>query len=462
MAKQTEVIHIYHTNDLHSHFDHWPQIHRFLYGKKKMHEAAGETCLTFDIGDHVDRSHPFTEGTQGKGNVELLNRALYDAVTIGNNEGITLSKEALCQLYVNASFPVVVGNLLEPDGALPAWLTDHVIFTTQQGLRVGVIGATAPYPDFYSILGWQIIEPVRQLKELAARLAPSVDVLICLSHLGLPTDQQLATECPQLDVILGAHTHHLFMKGEELGGTLLAATGKFGEYVGHVEIEMDFVTKKKIRQSANIYQSSLLDRTDVDVIEVERLLEKGNQALDEPVFYNPSPLPQNLFDESPLSNFFGRALLAYTKADCAMFNAGIFLGCIEQGWVTKQHLHQLLPHPINPCTVTLDGEELLRIHRLSQNEEWPQVEIKGLGFRGAVMGAMLYERLFVNRHGQLFAGNREVVPGENYTLATLDMFTFGFFFPTLKNAEKHYFAPELIRDVFAWYGQQNNPSHLLS
>lgn len=457
-----EVIHIYHTNDLHSHFDHWPQIHRFLHSKKKMHEAANETCYIFDIGDHVDRSHPFTEGTEGRGNVELLNRALYDAVTIGNNEGITLSKEALSQLYTDANFPVIVGNLLEHDGTRPTWLTDHVVFTTKQGLRVGIIGATAPYTDFYSILGWKITEPIEQLKKLSAELAPSVDVLICLSHLGLPTDERLAAECPELDVILGAHTHHLFMKGEEIQNTLLAATGKFGQYVGHVEIEVDVATRKKVRHSATVYETALMSRIGDDLLQMERLLEHGYKALEEPVFYNPTPMSQNLFDVSPLSNFFGRALLAYTKADCAMFNAGIFLASVDKGWVTKHHLHQLLPHPINPCTVTLDGAELLTIHTLSQNEEWPQIKIKGLGFRGAMMGAMLYEQLFTNHQGHLYVGNREVIPGESYTLATLDMFTFGFFFPTLKDAQKNYFAPELIRDVFAWYGKQTYSSKFLS
>ena len=44
--------------------------------------------------------------------------------------------------------------------------------------------------------------------------------------------------------------------------------------------------------------------------------------------------------------------------------------------------------------------------------------------------------LYKNRYGQLFAGNREVVPGEKYTLATLDMFTFGFFFPRLNMQKK--------------------------
>ncbi len=43
----------------------------------------------------MDRSNIYTEATLGKGNVELLNEAQYDVVTIGNNEGITLSFEDL-------------------------------------------------------------------------------------------------------------------------------------------------------------------------------------------------------------------------------------------------------------------------------------------------------------------------------------------------------------------------------
>ena len=58
-------------------------------------EKREKRVYLFDIGDHVDRSHSFTEGTQGKGNIKLLNEAGYDAVTIGNNEGITMSKESL-------------------------------------------------------------------------------------------------------------------------------------------------------------------------------------------------------------------------------------------------------------------------------------------------------------------------------------------------------------------------------
>lgn len=51
------------------------------------------------------------------------------------------------------------------------------------------------------------------------------------------------------------------------------------------------------------------------------------------------------------------------------------------------------------------------------------------------MGAMIHERLYKNKAGKLFAGNREVVPDGIYKLATLDMFTFGYFFQ-LSNSRK--------------------------
>ena len=137
-----------------------------------------------------------------------------------------------------------------------------------------------------------------------------------------------------------------------------------------------------------------------------------------------------------------------------MFNAGIFLGSLEKGWVTKEDLHSLLPHPINLCLITLDGAELREVYELSLTKEWPQIEIKGLGFRGALMGAMIHERLYKNRYGSFLREIVKLYQVEKYTLATLDMFTFGFFFPSLKHAEKEYYMPELIRDVFGWYGIQ--------
>ena len=106
-----EKIHIFYTNDWHSHFAYWPRMQAYIQQRKASYEQQGDTVLLCDVGDHMDRSSIFTEATQGKGNVALLNDAGYDVVTIGNNEGITLSFANLTALYEQATFDVVVANL---------------------------------------------------------------------------------------------------------------------------------------------------------------------------------------------------------------------------------------------------------------------------------------------------------------------------------------------------------------
>lgn len=66
----TEKLHIYHTNDLHSHFENWPKIVDYIQTQRQKHEEQGEEVLLFDLGDHVDRFHPISEATFGKANVE--------------------------------------------------------------------------------------------------------------------------------------------------------------------------------------------------------------------------------------------------------------------------------------------------------------------------------------------------------------------------------------------------------
>lgn len=90
-----EKLRLYHTNDLHSHFENWPKIVDYIEQKRKEHQSDGEETLVFDLGDHLDRFQFVTEATFGKANVDLLNRLHIDGAAIGNNEGITLPHEEL-------------------------------------------------------------------------------------------------------------------------------------------------------------------------------------------------------------------------------------------------------------------------------------------------------------------------------------------------------------------------------
>lgn len=236
----TEKLTILHTNDLHSHFENWPRIRQFITTRRAELQRANSSVITVDLGDAVDRVHPLTEVTNGKANVELLNQIHYDAVTIGNNEGLTNRHEQLDELYNDANFDVILGNLLDQQTkSIPKWAHPSKIITTPQHTRVLLIGLTAPYLLTYPILGWEPLKPETVLPKILADNAGKYDICMLLSHLGLPTDRLLARQFPQLDVIIGSHTHHLLVHGEKVNHSLLAAAEKWGHYIGEITLTID-------------------------------------------------------------------------------------------------------------------------------------------------------------------------------------------------------------------------------
>lgn len=450
----TETIHIFHTNDLHSHFGYWPRMQEFIKNERARFAELGESSLLIDIGDHIDRSDTYTDATLGKGVAAMLNAANYDVVTIGNNEGITLSHEDLRALYEDVDFDVIVANLQSKDGDNPTWLKPYSIMTTAQGTRIGMIGVTAPFTPFYNELKWAIDEPRSAVVQLVHLLKDKVDIVVCLSHLGKTEDELLAEECPEIDVIFGSHTHHVFPQGEYVGDVLLTGGGKFGQFIGHLTLEYDTIAKKIVEKSDTLIENSTLPVVQDEEKLLYNLFEEGKTILDQPLFSTKSMLNREWFHYSRLSDFFANAILQESGADCALFNAGIFLDEMPKGNVSSYDLHRILPHPINLCVIELSTTELKEVLLQSKNEEWPRLELKGLGFRGVIFGEMLHYGFSMNEHRQLLINGKLADSEVKYKLVTLDMFTFGYFFPTFRYAKKRYILPQFLRHILACYGKE--------
>ncbi|MGM0845834.1 MAG: bifunctional metallophosphatase/5'-nucleotidase [Bacillota bacterium] len=446
-----ETIHIYHTNDLHSHFENWPRIRDFLKLRKQWHLEAGDEVFLFDIGDHADRWHPFSEGTLGKGNVEMLNEVGYDAVTIGNNEGITFSYEELNELYRNAQFEVLLANLHTKEEKIPSWAKPYSIYETKAGIKIGVLGLTAQFAPFYKALGWKIHSPVDQLSFWLKELSPQSDMIVLLSHLGIRDDEWIAEKFPEIDIILGAHTHHIFHEGKEINGTLLGAAGKHGHYVGHIILEFDTEQQMFLSRRAQLYVQDELPAPQGEEQQINGWHHEGQKLLNETVVVLEGDLEAEWFRPSKLPQMLSDSLLQWCEADCAFLNAGLVLEGLPKGKVSKYDIHRILPHPINPCVIDLTGSELKEVIKATRDEELHHLQVKGLGFRGKVMGIFAYSSITFGKDVQhIFINEEPIDPRKTYKLATADMFTFGHFFPQLQRNEKHYFMPEFLRDVLAW------------
>lgn len=453
----TCTLHLLHTNDLHSHFQPMPRIATCLRTHRAAWEQQGEYVLTLDIGDHIDRMNIKSEASFGKTNVGVMNRSGYQYATIGNNEGITLPKEKLDALYEEAAFTVIVGNLVDAaSGSRPSWAVPYAIHEWHD-LRVALLAMTIPFIPSYQSMGWDVREPLSLIREQVAALRSSVDVIVLLSHLGYQADCRLASQVDGLDVILGAHTHHVLPHGERVGGTLIAQTGRFGQYVGHVRLVWDRQAKQVAHVTAELFSTDDYVPDEALTAFLQKEQEAAESVLSLPVATLERDLDIGWTEETPFGSFLAASIRKWTGAEVGLANGGLLLADLKKGTLSFADLLRSVPHPINPCAVTLSGEQLMQVLEQAIQPEIVSKELRGCGFRGRIEGWMGVDGLRIRYrakgkpqllevevNGQPLAADRE------YRVGTVDMFMYNRLFPPLlQGREIRFFLPETLREVMA-------------
>lgn len=457
-----EEIVLFHTNDLHSHFENWPKIWRLVKAKRSLYQKEGKTVVTIDLGDFSDRCHPLTEATDGRANVAIMNTLAYDLVTIGNNEGIGNSKKQLEHLYDQATFEVVLANLEDPKTqTLPDFCQAYKIMTTKEGTKLGFIGLTAPFPLTYNPNGWTIKQVEAVLPQLITEVAPQCDVLILLSHLGIDTDFMIAANYPEIQVILGSHTHHLFKDGEKINHVQLAAAGKYGQYIGEVHLFVDADTKQ-VTSYAKTIETASLEEQATDAKEIAGYLTEGHRLLQaQQIAQIPETLSTDLRQPHAFITVALKALKEAGQTEAAVLNNGLFLADLPEGIINADQLHEALPHPMHLIKVTLKGSDMSRLIReMEKSHQFlRKFPIRGMGFRGKIFGELCYDGIRFERNSQtVFWQGKPIQPEQKYTLTTVDHFQFVPFFPTIELVgEVEFLFPDVLRTVVANYLHAHYP-----
>ncbi|AVK60691.1 multifunctional 2',3'-cyclic-nucleotide 2'-phosphodiesterase/5'-nucleotidase/3'-nucleotidase [Lactobacillus sp. CBA3605] len=431
----SEQVTILHTNDLHSHFENWPRIRRYLLAQQAFQRAAGTTVVTLDLGDAVDRAHPLSEATRGQANVQLLNQIGYDAVTIGNNEGLGLTHQELNQLYVAANFEVVLDNITTTQtGALPDWAQPVKFITTSAGTRIMLLAFTAPFILTYPLNGWTPTSVKVRLPQLLQAYAGQYDVLVVMSHLGINVDRWLAKHFPSIDVIIGSHTHHLLVNGENDHGVLVAAAGKYGEYVGQINLTLNG-HHQVVASQAHTVATKTLPVVATDAGEITGWQAQGEALLAQQVVaVSPQQLRPHWHHKSDLTKLGLAAITSYAGTELGMLNGGLFMRDLPAGPVNLNDLHTMLPHAMHVISVTLSGQALWRlVYEMEIARPFlNKYQIHGMGFRGQVFGYIQYQGLqWLPQEHQLLVAGQAVDFTKNYQIALLDHHLFIPFFPTL-------------------------------
>ena len=451
-----ENIRILHTNDLHSHFEHFPKIGRYLHQMQEKPNA--DEVYTFDAGDFMDRSHPLTDVTEGQINIKLMNDFHYTAGTIGNNEGISNPHAVLEHLFDHVNHPILLSNLREEDESFPKWAKDYEILTTKKGTRIALVGLTATYPMTYGPNHWHI----KMLGETMDRVLPEIegkyDVLILITHVGLEKDRWLAKNYPQIDLIVGGHSHDLIPNGEKVNQTWITQTGKWGNYVGDIMLEVNDQHQVVKIASTTISTASMPEEAGDEQI-IQGYLEQGKQILEQDhVAY----LPEKFADDKVAAIQVSLDAIAhFANTDLAMLSSGLFLSPFKAGTLTKFDLQKALPHPMHVVRTKLKGSDLWRlVMEIEKNRHYlDHFPLQGMSFRGKIFGQMYYRGIKVDKlHRIVYVNGQKIDPEKDYQIAGLDHYVLVPFFPTLAIVgENEFLFPQLLREVVGDYLAQKYP-----
>lgn len=450
-----ETIRILHTNDLHSHFEHFPKIGRFL--KKAQADQSVDEVYTFDAGDFMDRSHPLTDATEGQANIKMMNSFHYTAGTIGNNEGISNPHWVLEHLFDHVEYPIVLANLREEDDSMPKWAKDYQILTTKQGTRIALVGLTAAYPMTYGPNHWHIKMLGNTMDRVLPEIEGKYDVLILITHVGLRMDRWLAKHYPQIDLIIGGHSHDLIKNGEQVNNVWITQTGKWGNYVGDVHMELEDHQVKKI--VAQTHPTAAMTEMPKDEVTINSYLEKGKAILEQ---HRVANLPEKFADDKEAAIQVSLDAIAdFAGTDLAMLSSGLFLTPFKEGIVTKYDLQKALPHPMHIVRSTLKGSDLWRlVMEIEKNRHYlDHFPLKGMSFRGKIFGQMYYKGIKVDMpHRIVYINGKEINPEQDYQIAGLDHYVLVPFFPTLAIVgENEFLFPQFLREVIGDYLHSKYP-----
>ena len=445
---------ILHFNDVHSRFE---ELAKAASAVKELHDKS---TVVFDAGDNADFARIETEGTQGLISSAILNSIGVDARVFGNNEGFAGGENSRI-LAEHSACPVVTCNVYDLDGRKLRYLDDAVI-VERSGLKILVIGVTAGdwLNVFYELFRMRVKDPEQEIRRVLADYEDSdYDLLIVLSHLGFEKDKEIASRLPEIDVIIGGHSHTVLVKPVVENGVIICQAGGFGEYVGEVVLDFD-LEKKQIAD----FQGKLVSAKDYAASpQIMKLIRsysrEADRNLSKELFLVPADLSHSLTEENSIGNLLADSLKDVVKAEIGIINSGVLTGGIGKGAVSRKQLHQLLPSPLNPTYMEVKGADLKASLEKSLLKELQIGDGRGPGSRTKYLGNLqvsfnVQVRVNSGKVKSVTADDEPLEDDRWYSVGTSDFLQRGTGYSELAYNRNARYRPEFLRDLLQIYLQK--------
>ncbi|WP_331372189.1 5'-nucleotidase C-terminal domain-containing protein [Sinorhizobium chiapasense] len=368
---------------------------------QKRQELTGKNVLLLNAGDNFQGSLFFTT-YKGAAEAEFLNLMKFDAMTVGNHE-FDESEDGLASFLDKVTFPVVTSNVLP---SYKSKIGDRIkpsIVLDVGGQKIGIVGAVAndtpelssPGPDI--LIGEDVATITSAVEEIKKQ---GVNKIIALTHVGYPRDLAAIAKIPDVDVVVGGHSHSLLSNTDEKaegpyptmvdnpGGykVPVVQAASYSKYLGDLVVTFDDSGVVKAAKGDPILVDSSVKPDEAVLARIQELAKPIEELRTKVIAKTETPIDgarENCrAKECEMGTLVADAMLDRVKGQgvtIAITNGGGLRASIDAGDVTMGEAITVLPFQNTLSTFQLKGADIRAAleNGLSQVEEgggrFPQV-----------------------------------------------------------------------------------------
>jgi 5'-nucleotidase/UDP-sugar diphosphatase len=322
-----------------------------------------------------------------------------------------------------AQFPVRSANVLR-DGRM---LTGSGLTIKKLGTEMAaIVGLTTPDTKIESapanVADLDFPDPAQTMREQIARLPENVKLIIALTHQGLSADIKLAQDVPEIDVIIGGHSHTALEQPRQVGQTLICQAGGYSYYLGQLDAFVEDGRIVKHRGFLRPVNETVPERKDVAAL-IQQYAGKLEQQMSQIVGQAGVALDGDRSrvrsQETNLGDLIADAMRERAEADVALVNGGGVRASIDAGPIALGELLTVLPFNNELVTLELTGDLLRQVLErdaagTSEEDNGGFLQVSGLSF--------------TIRNGQaadIKVGDQPLQGDKTYKVATVDFLASG-------------------------------------
>lgn len=364
-------------------------------------------------GDVFQQGYPLFTYTNGRYDYDMLCRVSPTIITLGNHElyetdtGVLNSFfDYIIQGKNNCSFDIVLANVKFDNETIQNEIKPYIIKEYGQN-KAAYFGLTTNETGMNNIKGMQIYDPYETAKKIISQLKNAgINKIIAVTHLGIEQDKKLAEMFPDIDLIVGGHTHTVLGDYSALniksydknypvkvnnGLSYIVTAGYQGLILGNINVSFNKDGQISLNESKpkmllnpfdnsslndeiSRYDSFLLIEENTDALtEIENIYSSISLDMNKPVgetldtLYTLKANPDYDYNDhyaSSLGSVLSKSLYTAAqtlnyKVDAAFINTGSLRVNIPKGTITYGLINQAAPYANDLYFVEIYGKDII-------------------------------------------------------------------------------------------------------